>query len=162
MESYFYQIRSDKIGTRRPVYLRNSLLSLIPYKRQSLHAHVMHALRRILRPTDVPDTGLLCDVLWADPDPNLRGWAESDRGVSFTVSASEVVLISALSFARFLTVLWVFSLPYISFGSSLLDDFWACLSLDFLCFCEVLLCLLVLGCMLHQYAHNRGDSSCFF
>ena len=28
--------------------------------------------RRILRPTDVPDTGLLCDVLWADPDPNIR------------------------------------------------------------------------------------------
>jgi serine/threonine-protein phosphatase PP1 catalytic subunit len=30
------------------------------------------ALDRILRPTDVPDTGLLCDVLWADPDPNIR------------------------------------------------------------------------------------------
>ena len=21
-----------------------------------------------MRPTDVPDTGLLCDLLWADPD----------------------------------------------------------------------------------------------
>mmetsp|Transcript_59056 Transcript_59056/g.156792 ORF Transcript_59056/g.156792 Transcript_59056/m.156792 type:complete len:110 (-) Transcript_59056:845-1174(-) len=32
----------------------------------------MEQIRRILRPTDVPDTGLLCDVLWADPDPNIR------------------------------------------------------------------------------------------
>ena len=34
--------------------------------------------------------GLLCDVLWADPDPNIRGWAESDRGVSFTFGADIV------------------------------------------------------------------------
>ena len=50
----------------------------------------MEQIRRILRPTDVPDTGLLCDVLWADPDPNIRGWAESDRGVSFTFGADIV------------------------------------------------------------------------
>ena len=28
----------------------------------------MEQIRRIMRPTDVPDTGLLCDLLWADPD----------------------------------------------------------------------------------------------
>merc|ERR1712066_1090541 len=36
------------------------------------------------RPVDVPDTGLICDLLWADPDKELSGWAESDRGVSYT------------------------------------------------------------------------------
>ena len=29
-------------------------------------------------------------MLWADPDPNIRGWAESDRGVSFTFGADIV------------------------------------------------------------------------
>ncbi|CAJ1401615.1 unnamed protein product [Effrenium voratum] len=40
-------------------------------------------VKRIVRPTDVPDTGLICDLLWADPDKDIQGWAENDRGVSF-------------------------------------------------------------------------------
>lgn len=41
-------------------------------------------VKRIVRPTDVPDTGLLCDLLWSDPDKEIDGWGENDRGVSFT------------------------------------------------------------------------------
>lgn len=37
-----------------------------------------------MRPTDVPDQGLLCDLLWSDPDKDTNGWGENDRGVSFT------------------------------------------------------------------------------
>ena len=44
----------------------------------------MEQIRRIMRPTDVPDQGLLCDLLWADPDKETMGWGENDRGVSFT------------------------------------------------------------------------------
>ena len=44
----------------------------------------MEQVRRIMRPTDVPDQGLLCDLLWADPDKETMGWGENDRGVSFT------------------------------------------------------------------------------
>jgi serine/threonine-protein phosphatase PP1 catalytic subunit len=29
-------------------------------------------------------TGLLCDLLWSDPDKDITGWSENDRGVSFT------------------------------------------------------------------------------
>ena len=29
-------------------------------------------------------TGLLCDLLWSDPDKETNGWGENDRGVSFT------------------------------------------------------------------------------
>lgn len=29
-------------------------------------------------------TGLLCDLLWSDPDKDVQGWGENDRGVSFT------------------------------------------------------------------------------
>ncbi|KAJ2694361.1 type 1 serine/threonine-protein phosphatase catalytic subunit glc7, partial [Coemansia spiralis] len=44
----------------------------------------MDQIKRIMRPTDVPDTGLLCDLLWSDPDKDIQGWSENDRGVSFT------------------------------------------------------------------------------
>ena len=43
-----------------------------------------------MRPTDVPDTGLLCDLLWSDPEKDMSGWEENDRGVSF-VFGSDVV-----------------------------------------------------------------------
>ncbi|XP_027339846.1 serine/threonine-protein phosphatase PP1 isoform X1 [Abrus precatorius] len=48
-------------------------------------------IRTIARPIDVPDHGLLCDLLWADPDKDLNGWGENDRGVSFTFGADKVV-----------------------------------------------------------------------
>ena len=41
-------------------------------------------LQKIKRPTDVPDDGLLCDILWSDPDENASGWGANDRGVSVT------------------------------------------------------------------------------
>uniref|UniRef100_A0A182YB31 Serine/threonine-protein phosphatase n=1 Tax=Anopheles stephensi TaxID=30069 RepID=A0A182YB31_ANOST len=44
----------------------------------------MEQIRRIMRPTDVPDQGLLCDLLWSDPDKDTNGYGENDRGVSFT------------------------------------------------------------------------------
>lgn len=44
----------------------------------------------IQRPTDVPDEGLLCDLLWADPDPDVDEWEPSDRGVSFVFGAAVV------------------------------------------------------------------------
>ncbi|CAB4068846.1 PPP1C [Lepeophtheirus salmonis] len=50
----------------------------------------MEQIRRIMRPTDVPDTGLLCDLLWSDPDKDVEGWGENDRGVSFTFGADVV------------------------------------------------------------------------
>lgn len=50
----------------------------------------MEQIRRIMRPTDVPDTGLLCDLLWSDPDKDVKGWGENDRGVSFTFGVDVV------------------------------------------------------------------------
>jgi serine/threonine-protein phosphatase PP1 catalytic subunit len=41
-------------------------------------------IENIQRPTDIPDTGLLCDIIWSDPDKEIDGWGENDRGVSFT------------------------------------------------------------------------------
>eukprot|EP00127_Corallochytrium_limacisporum_P005715 Clim_evm94s210 gene=Clim_evmTU94s210 len=44
----------------------------------------LDAIKRIIRPTDVPDSGLLCDLLWSDPDKDTVEYGENDRGVSFT------------------------------------------------------------------------------
>lgn len=46
--------------------------------------HKMDQIADLDRPTDVPDTGLLCDLLWADPEKEVDAWGENDRGVSFT------------------------------------------------------------------------------
>jgi serine/threonine-protein phosphatase PP1 catalytic subunit len=50
----------------------------------------MEKVRRIPRPTDVPDQGLLCDLLWSDPEKQISGWGDNDRGVSFTFGSDEV------------------------------------------------------------------------
>nr|GMD42236.1 serine/threonine-protein phosphatase PP1 isozyme 9 [Ipomoea batatas] len=47
-------------------------------------------ITEIERPTDVPDSGLLCDLLWSDPNPRINGWSDSDRGVSCTFGADAV------------------------------------------------------------------------
>jgi serine/threonine-protein phosphatase PP1 catalytic subunit len=65
------------------------LCALIDEKIMCMHAGLSPELnsfdqvRRLVRPTDVPDTGLVCDLIWADPDKDITGWAENDRGVSF-------------------------------------------------------------------------------
>jgi len=50
----------------------------------------LEQISRIVRPTEIPDTGLLCDLLWADPDPEVQGWQVNDRGVSFTFGGDVV------------------------------------------------------------------------
>ncbi|KAJ7203127.1 threonine protein phosphatase type 1 [Mycena pura] len=44
----------------------------------------MDQIRRIMRPTEVPEKGMLSDILWSDPDSYITGWAENDRGAGFT------------------------------------------------------------------------------
>lgn len=43
----------------------------------------LQQLKSINRPIEVPDKGLLCDMLWSDPDAKAVGWQENDRGVSY-------------------------------------------------------------------------------
>lgn len=40
-------------------------------------------VRNIVRPTDVPEYGLLNDILWSDPTDNTDDWEDSERGVSY-------------------------------------------------------------------------------
>lgn len=43
----------------------------------------MDDIRQISRPTDVPDYGLLNDLLWSDPADMEADWESNERGVSY-------------------------------------------------------------------------------
>jgi len=48
-------------------------------------------IEKIPRPVNVPPDGLLCDLLWSDPDEECVGWAENtSRGVSYTFGIKTV------------------------------------------------------------------------
>ena len=41
-------------------------------------------IHNIQRPIDIPEQGLLCDILWSDPNPEIKGWGDNERGISYT------------------------------------------------------------------------------
>ena len=43
----------------------------------------LEQIKKIQRPCNVPDNGVLCDLLWSDPDRDINGWGENERGVSY-------------------------------------------------------------------------------
>lgn len=52
-------------------------------------------IENIKRPTDIPDKGLLADLLWSDPDPlmktfSISNWPKNDRGVSYCFGKKHV------------------------------------------------------------------------
>ncbi|KAH3680796.1 hypothetical protein WICMUC_000147 [Wickerhamomyces mucosus] len=49
----------------------------------SPNLYSMDQILNIQRPTDIPEEGLLADLLWSDPDSSINEWSESDRGVSY-------------------------------------------------------------------------------
>jgi serine/threonine-protein phosphatase PP1 catalytic subunit len=58
-------------------------------------------IAEIQRPTDVPDAGLLCDLLWSDPQNEEGetglGWGENDRGTSYTFGADIVTRVLSMN-----------------------------------------------------------------
>ena len=58
----------------------------------SPNLYSLDQLKNIYRPTEIPDRGLLCDLLWSDPNMNddEERWSENERGVSYTFSENVV------------------------------------------------------------------------
>ena len=60
----------------------SSIAAIIDEKIFTMHGGLspdlnsMEQIRRVMRPTDIPDVGLLCDLLWSDPDKDITGWSE--------------------------------------------------------------------------------------
>jgi len=44
----------------------------------------------IKRPTDVPQSGLLCDLLWSDPEKDIDGFLPNKRGISVVFGVKQV------------------------------------------------------------------------
>ncbi|KAI9783005.1 MAG: hypothetical protein M1816_001619 [Peltula sp. TS41687] len=51
----------------------------------------MDDIRQIARPTDVPDYGLLNDLLWSDPAEMETDWEANERGVSYCFGKKVII-----------------------------------------------------------------------
>jgi serine/threonine-protein phosphatase PP1 catalytic subunit len=47
-------------------------------------------IENLPRPIEIPDQGLLCDILWSDPEKTVDGWGTNERGVSYTFGTDVV------------------------------------------------------------------------
>ena len=57
----------------------------------SPHLVDINQLKQIKRPTEIPDKGLLCDLVWSDPDNIAKDFIENtERGISFCFSEKAV------------------------------------------------------------------------
>ncbi|KAJ2237283.1 serine/threonine protein phosphatase Pzh1 [Coemansia sp. RSA 1722] len=50
----------------------------------------MDQIRQLTRPCDVPDHGVLNDLLWSDPSDSAADWEENERGVSYCFGKSVI------------------------------------------------------------------------
>ena len=50
----------------------------------------LNEINQLQRPQDVADRGLLCDLLWSDPERGIDNYGDNDRGVSFTFGENVV------------------------------------------------------------------------
>lgn len=50
----------------------------------SPHMNYIEDVLKIKKPCEIPEEGIMCDLLWADPDDEYRdGWNENTRGASY-------------------------------------------------------------------------------
>ena len=57
----------------------------------ALNIDTIDAFKNILRPTEIPDSGMLCDLVWSDPSYDIVcSWGFNERGVSYTFSKDVV------------------------------------------------------------------------
>ena len=57
----------------------------------------------------------MCDLLWPDPEPDITGWAENDRGVSYVFGPD--VVTDFLDKNDFDLVVRAHQAPLFAFGS---------------------------------------------
>ena len=73
------------------------ITALIENRILCMHGGLAYGLKKveelkiIRRPTDIPDEGILCDLVWSDPSEELPDcWGTNERGISYTFSKDVV------------------------------------------------------------------------
>ena len=62
------------------------LVALVDEKIMCMHGGISKSMKEfkdienLPKPTDVPDSGLVADLLWNDPDEDVLDWSENERG----------------------------------------------------------------------------------
>lgn len=51
----------------------------------------MDDIKNLKRPLEVPEDGLLCDLLWSDPDTEIDDWQPNERGTSYAFGKNALV-----------------------------------------------------------------------
>ncbi|CAM9183341.1 unnamed protein product [Ectocarpus sp. 6 AP-2014] len=86
-ESFFLLRGNHECASLNRIY---GVAAIVEDKILCMHGGISPELQRlgqileIPRPIDVPDEGLLCDLLWSDPEAGICGWGRNPRGVSYT------------------------------------------------------------------------------
>lgn len=72
------------------------LVALIDEKIMCMHGgfskdmHSFEQIEQIPKPTDVPDQGLVADLVWNDPDEDVRDWEENERGCGWVFGRKQL------------------------------------------------------------------------
>ena len=72
------------------------LVALIDEKIMCMHGGIskdMHSFEQVEslpKPTDVPDQGIIADLLWNDPDDDVRDWEENERGCGWVFGRKQL------------------------------------------------------------------------
>jgi serine/threonine-protein phosphatase PP1 catalytic subunit len=56
----------------------------------SQHIESLDSIRGLERGVEVPEEGLLCDLVWSDPDPKIDDWGDNERGTSVCFGRRQV------------------------------------------------------------------------
>ena len=62
------------------------MVAIIDEKIMCMHGGIskdiqsMEQIEGLPKPCDVPDAGIVADLLWNDPDEDCNGWEENERG----------------------------------------------------------------------------------
>lgn len=73
---------TEKYCACMEVYPQNSQVSIWFQRLLGLLRYLMQ-VNFGLKNSEWDNLGLLCDLLWSDPDKDVKGWGENERGVSF-------------------------------------------------------------------------------
>lgn len=72
------------------------LVALIDEKIMCMHGGISKSMKdfsdisQLPKPSDIPDEGLMADLLWNDPDEHATDWEENERGCGYVFGRQQL------------------------------------------------------------------------